>query len=214
MAKRITKAEKIAAMSPEELAKYKGLSGDKQLRSYLSTLRAGYKRRVGSFSRKGLVSYAQISFEKSAPNNLKGVPLTKMNRNQLLLEIARYSKFFNDVTSTEKGIRETNYAQDRRIFGTDYKGRPLYTMTQKEREEYWDFYDEFKNQFPEWSTQPFSESVQQSLAEAIFEDPDFENATFTQKLRIAREHFELLQDKESMEDGPNVLSGRWTGFEK
>ncbi|MBD5232335.1 MAG: hypothetical protein HDS66_09350 [Bacteroidales bacterium] len=207
MAKRVTKAEKIAKMSLESLGKLSGESGKKQLLSYARTLKSGYTRRVGSFKRKGLVSHAQISFEKSYPTG-KQIPLNKMTRNQLLLEIARYSKFFNDQTSTEKGIRDINRQQDIRIFGANARGAPKMTMTSEEREAFWDFYEEFRNQYPEWSTQPFSESVQQNLADIMFKDPIFESMTFINRLEYAKKRFLDSIQTENIEDSPNVLLGR------
>lgn len=218
MAKRITKAEQIAKKSPEEFGRLSGKSGMKQLLSYARTLKSGYTRRVSSFNRKGLVSYAKISFENSYPKDAKQVPLTKMTRNQLLLEIARYSKFFNDQTSSEAGIRRINREQDKRIFGTDSRGHPLRTMTAKEREDYWDFYDEFRNQNPEWSTQPFSESVQHLLGDMFRlnlkgklesgEEKYFNQMSFTEKLEFAKQRFIKSRREEIIEDTPNVYLGR------
>lgn len=116
-----TQAEKIASMPIENITKI----SDKErniLEKYVKTLRAGYKRRVQSLAKKGLVSHAQIALEGTIPDK-KPVQLTKMTRNQLILEFARYAKFFNDVTSSEAGIKKVNREQDIRIFGQDAKGR-------------------------------------------------------------------------------------------
>lgn len=208
MAKKLTQAEKIAKISPEQLGYLKGESGKKKLISYLRTLRTGYNRRVGAFSRKGLTSYAQISLEKSSPASLRGVQLNKLTRNQLIFEIVRYQKFFNDATSSEAGIKKVNREQDARIFGTDKRGRPLNTMSQEEREEYWDFYDEFKAQNKEWSGQPYSETIQQSLADLIFSEPGFKSLSLAEKLKRAKHKFERDLIKTTVEDMPNVYSGR------
>ena len=120
MAKRKqTQAEKIASIPIEQIIKMSGKER-KTLENYVRTLRGGYKRRVQSFARKGLTSHAQIAFEGTIPDK-KPVQLTKMTRNQLILEFARYSKFFNDVTSSEAGIKKVNREQDIRIFGQDAK---------------------------------------------------------------------------------------------
>lgn len=207
MAARVTKAEKIAKIPIEQISSIKKENID-TLRGYLRVLETGYKRRIGSFRRKGLISYAQISFEASYPDNIKKVPIKDLSRNQLILEIARYQHFFNSATSNEKGIIQVNREQDKRIFGTDKRGFPLKTMSQEEREFYWNFYDEFKNQYPEWSTQPFSETVQQSLADAVFSDHEFSKLDFIEKLILAREKFLKNISQQNIEDGPNVFSGR------
>lgn len=219
--KKLTKAEQIAKMSIEIFSKIKNdEAGRKDLIQYVRTLRSGYNRRVSSFKRKGLKSYAQMSLEKSVPNSIRNTPVNKLTRNQLILEIARYSKFFNDATSSESGIKEINRQQDIRIFGKDKRGRPLKTMTQEEREKYWDLYEEFRNMFPQWRTQPFSESVQQLLADALFhEDLDedsipFESKTLMEKLNILEKNMRERQTILNLEDVPNVLSGKGPRFEE
>lgn len=203
----MTKAEKIAKIPIEKIMTAKKEDIDK-LRGYLRVLSSGYRRRVGSFRRKGLVSYAQISFEVSFPENIKGKPIKDLSRDQLILEIARYQHFFNSSTSSEKGIIKVNREQDKRIFGVDRRGRPLNTLSQEEREYFWNFYEEFKNQFPEWSTQPFSETVQQSLADSMINDPIFAKLNFMDKLKLARDKFLGQIQMQNLEDTPNVLSGR------
>lgn len=213
MPKKKTVAEKIAEIPIEDVARLSGKSGRKQLESYVRKLQAGYKRRVGSFKRKDLVSYAQISLEKSLPKR-KPVQLTKMTRNQLLLEFARYSKFFSDVTSTEEGIRKVNKEQDLRIFGEDGKGRPVRKMTSSEREDYWDLYDEFYNQFKDDKAKYSSETVQQMLGDAVFGDylnedgyisPNVDLQKFLDKVA---EKVLNKQRNENIRSVPNVYSGR------
>lgn len=212
MARRKTKAEQIAAMSPESFGRLKGEEGKKTLQKYLKTLRTGYTRRVGAFRRKNIVSYAQIAFDQQSPKNLKKVPLTELSRNQLLFEIARYSRFFNSATSTEKGAKRINDEQDKRIFGVDSRGRPRQRMTWDERVRYWELYEEFKNQFPEWSTQPFSETVQQVIADASFTSNGFSGLTLMDKLGIIKDKMIDRYRENLAEDGPNVYSGKWVDF--
>ena len=142
--KKLTRAEQISNMPIGQVIKLSGKEGRKKLESYIKSLRFGYKRRVQSFKKKGFISHAQIALEGTLPPG-KEVQLTKMTRNQLILEFARYSKFFQDVTSSEAGIKEVNRQQDIRIFGTDERGRPKRTMTDTERQKYWSLYEEYQN---------------------------------------------------------------------
>ena len=166
--KKLTRAEQISNMPMEQVMKMSGKEGRKKLESYVKSLKFGYNRRVQSFKKKGLVSHAQIALEGTLPPG-KEVQLTKMTRNQLILEFARYSKFFQDATSSEEGIKEVNRQQDIRIFGVDQKGRPKRTMTDTERQKYWSLYEEYQNQQPTANSRYGSESIQQMIAEALFD---------------------------------------------
>lgn len=201
-----TKAEQIAGTPIENIIKeYKG--NRKGLESILGTLRTGYSRRVASFKRKNLVSQAQIAFETSKP---KGIPssISKMTYNQLILEIARYSSFFTSETATESGIRRVNREQDIRLFGEGKRGKPTRSLSNEEREKYWSVYEEFKNQYDLFSTQPYSETVQQSLAEIMFQDGQ-QDLSMMSLLHNVAERVEEKIAQENLRSVPNVLSGDW-----
>lgn len=200
-----TKAEQIAKIPIEEVAKLSGEAGKKKLETYVSTMRQSYRRRVQSFRSNNQVSQAQISLERSLP--ARQVPLKDMSRNQLLLEFSRYSKFFNSETSTLSGIRKVNRAQDARIFGTNKRGVPLATMTPEQRERYWNLYEEFLNQKPLLSAPSYSTHVQQSIAEALFSDKVSPDNLVKFLDEVENKIMESLTT-ESMEDTPNVYSGR------
>lgn len=205
--KKITRAEQIANMSMEQVMKLSGKEGRKKLESYVKSLKFGYKRRVQSFKRKDLVSYAQIAFEGSLPPG-KEVQLTKMTRNQLILEFARYSKFFQGVTSSEAGIKEVNRQQDTRIFGADQNGRPKRTMTNAERKKYWSLYDEYNNQHPTGNSRYGSESIQQMLAEALFDVGGTPGENLVDFLDRVEESLAQKSREENLRSVPNVYSGR------
>lgn len=202
---RLTKAEKIAKIPIENMARKSGSDGLKELRDAVRTLRMSYKRRVQSLAKKGLVSHAQISLEESISGNEK--PVSSMTRNQLLLDFARYSKFFNDKTSSEKGIREVNREQDARIFGTAPGGKPVRQMTNKEREKFWSVYDEYKNLHPGGIAVFSSESIQKAVGEIV---GGVDSKPFMEVLEDV--HQKLLKEYESKNSGsvPNVYSGRGT----
>lgn len=211
MAKRkLTKAEQIAQIPWDEISRTKGdKEGIKKLQGYLKTLRSGYSRRVASFNRKNLFSYAKDALEKTIPENWTAPKISSLNdRNKLLIEIARYIKFFNDETSSERGIKRVNRDQDERIFGTDAFGRPLHTMTSQERLDFWTLYEEFERQNPIWTTQPFSDDTQKALADAFFIDENFAKLSLAEKMEYLRKKLEEERSALNLEDSPNAYAGR------
>lgn len=210
--KKKTKAEEIADTPRsyiDAILKEKDL---KTLRGYVKILRSSYKRRVLSFRKNNLVSHAQIALEASIPKGVKQKPIKDMSINQLILEFYRYSKFFKDKTSDTKGIIEVNRQQDARIFGTDSRGRPKRTMTNEERSEYWSAYEEFRNQYPEWSIAPYSEDVQQILADVFFTSEGADRMTLLQKIQKAKDILEQRVKEYNLGDRPNVFSGSGPSF--
>lgn len=206
--KKLTKAEKISNLPIEEVMKLSGKEGRKKLEGFIKSLRFGYKRRVQSFAKKGLISHAQIALEGTLPQGNR-VQLTKMTRNQLILEFARYSKFFQDETSSEEGIKKVNKEQDIRIFGTDDKGRPNRTMTGEERQKFWSLYEEFQNQQPTANSKYGSESIQQMVAEAMFDPGANPRENLVDFLDRVEERLSKKQTEENLRSVPNVYSGRW-----
>lgn len=205
-----TQAEKIASMSIENITRMSGKER-KTLEKYVRTLRAGYKRRIQSFARKGLISHAQIALEGSIPDK-KPVQLTKMTRNQLILEFARYAKFFSDVTSSEAGIKKVNREQDIRIFGQDAKGRPRRTMTDKERQKFWSLFEEYENQSPTANSRYGSESIQQQIADALFDTQSINSENLVDFLDRVEQRLAQHSTEENLRSVPNVYSGRGTTF--
>lgn len=205
--KELTRAEQISNMPMEQVMKLSGKEGRKKLESYVKSLKFGYKRRVQSFKKKGLVSHAQIALEGTLPPG-KEVQLTKMTRNQLILEFARYSKFFQDVTSSEEGIKEVNRQQDIRIFGADQKGRPKRTMTDAERQKYWSLYEEYQNQQPTANSRYGSESIQQMVAEALFDTDGTPGENLVDFLDRVEGRLAQKSREENLRSVPNVYSGR------
>lgn len=213
MARKMTKAEKISKTPIDEIFRLKGEEGRKKLINYVTTLRSSYKRRVGSFARNGLVSHAQIALERQTPKS-RPVKLTEMSRNQLLFEFYKYAEFFNSATATAEGIRKVNREQDIRIFGKDNRGLPKRTMTTYERTIFWDTYEEYINQYSSDVNQAYSsESIQQSLADAMFGYNKFSSGGLIDLLGEVRLRLQESKDKESLEDVPNTFSGRRSSFD-
>lgn len=207
--KRLTKAEQIAQIPWEVLSKIKDdEAGRKQLTGYLKIMRSGYSRRVAAFNRKNLFSYAQDSYERTIPEDYKPDKLNKMSRNKMLLELARYIKFFNDETSSEAGIKKVNREQDSRIFGVDERGRPLHQMTTQQRLDYWTFYENFKKSKPIWTTDSYSEDTQIYMAQVYFNDEKFDKLELADKLEYMAKLLEEKNQMKNLEDSPNAYAGR------
>lgn len=205
MARKMTKAERIARIPDIEVSKLKGEEGRKQLINYVRTLQAGYKRRVASFMRQGEFSHAQYSLESSFTPGAKG-KISSMSMRQLHMEFARYAQFFKSETSTLEGIRKVNRQQDVRIFGVDEKtGRPLQTMSSEQREEYWKLYDEYMNQHPEHYLA--SEQVQRLLGSAQF-FPSDSKFDISKRIEEVRAELERQRNLDSVQRSvPNVFMG-------
>lgn len=205
MARKLTKAERIARIPDIQISKLKGDEGRKQLIQYVRTLQAGYKRRVASFLRQGEFSHAQYSLEESFTPGARG-KISNMSMRQLHMEFARYAQFFKSETSTLEGIRKVNRQQDIRIFGVDEKtGRPLQNMSSEQRQEYWKLYDEYMNQHPEHFLA--SEQVQQILGSSQFL-PSNNSYDISKRIEEIRAELERQRNLEQIQRSvPNVFMG-------
>lgn len=201
MAKKKTFAEKIAETPIEEISKWK----QKEMASTLKKLRTSYSRRVASFHRKGIVSEAEIAF--GAGHSMKR-NIEDMTRNQMLFEVARLQAFFQSKTSTERGVREVNMAQDASIFGVNRRGIPKYTMNNEERARYWALYHEYYNMYKSESTRYSSESIKQMLGE-ILRSREINPSDFVSILDKVQSELESQRESELEEDfAANVYQGR------
>lgn len=164
---RQTKAEKIANIDPNTIAKLGSEPGMKTLRNYVSSLRSGFLRRSQAIKRSGLYSY---SLDKVG-NIMTAGQIKHAGYHQLISEYYKLSDFFNSQTSTVQGIKSVNREQDIRFFGATKSGRPKRTMTNEERQEFWSLYAEYLNMYrSDASTKYASTVVQQQLADALFVD--------------------------------------------
>jgi len=201
MPKRKTFAEKIADTPLEEISKWK----QKEMATTLKKLRTSYSRRIASFHRKGIVSEAEIAF--GAGNSIKR-SIDDMTRNQMLYEVARLQAFFRARTSTERGVREVNRAQDASIFGVNSRGVPKYTMNNEERARYWALYTEYHNMYKSESTSYSSESIKQVLGE-ILRSREINPSDFVAILDRVQSELESKRESELEEDfAANVHQGR------
>lgn len=207
MAKRKeTQAERIAKIPIEEISKIT-VNDRKKLEKYVSQMRYGYKRRANQFKRQGVFSHAQKALEDSTTHK-KSKPLSKMSRNQLVLEFARYQKFFNSQTATLEGINKINRDQDIRIFGADENGRPLHRMTEQERQLFWTLYDEYENQEPSGVNRYGYAFIWNQIGEMIISGDELSKDNLIQSLNALKSRLEKTEKFNLEGDVPNVYSGR------
>lgn len=202
--KNLTKAEQLAKTPIENvMTGYPaGEAGRKMLLKDVQLLSRSYNRRVAQFKRKGLDSYAKIKYDESLPDTERK-PLEEMTRNQLILEFARYSRFFNSLTSFERGIRYVNREQDKLIFGKDRRGNPLANMSGEERKNYWKVYDEFKRQELGTFARFQSGAVQNFLGrlQVAGKIPDFdEEGSLTTALKRIADEMEAEEEEREYEE--------------
>lgn len=203
--KRKTKAEKLASTPLEEIGKLKGEAGEATLRSYIKTFRYAYKRRSSAFRRAGLRSVALAIFQDSKAAEMR--PLGKLNRNQLISEFASYADFFSAEGGSTEGARKINLEQDRRIFGTDSRNRPLRRMSQDERDRFWKIYNEFLHQKKLAEEKYGSGQIQQILASEKFRD-DFDTDDLQGLFDELEETLESVKEGEELEEELNIQRGR------
>lgn len=111
-------------------------------------------RTFKSSRNKNVFSYALDKMESMYPSGVKEPKKTGNNRRDFAKqqELAfRIQEFFRSKTSSEKGAREVQRDQDRRIFGEDVFGNPKKRMTYNQRQMFWSYFDEFMIQHPEWA---------------------------------------------------------------
>lgn len=203
--KKPTIAEEIAQIPLEEVVRLGGPEGTEKIRSYVKKMAMGYKRRVQSFKRLNLHSFAQQRFEESLTGNEK--PIRLMNRNQLIHEFARYANFFNSTTARAEEITRIEAEQDARLFGQKKTGSPKRRMTRQERSKFWNIYSEFINQNPTADSKYGSETVQQQLAEMTVSG-EWDDGDIIGSMEKAEQRMQEKLRRENIERKPNVYSGR------
>lgn len=206
----MTKAEKISKIPIEDIVKMGG-NERPTLEKYVKILRTSYNTRMKSIKKSGEFSHADQALKKSLKNSIKK-PVDKMTRNQLLLEFAAYSSFFNSQTSSIKGIRKVNIDQDKRLFGTDKRGRPLRRMSNDERERFWDLYDEFAIQKKASFTNFGYNQVQEYITKMVVGGVDIVNTNLMELLDTLEDSLDKGYYEENVRSVPNVYSGRGDVF--
>ena len=178
---RITKRS-FLKLNPSDIGKLKA----PELRELLRGVRNLFTQQEKTFNRykKSVYSPALEKMENFYDNSGKKAP-SKMNMNQMRNEVFRLQEFFGSETATVPGARKVQAEQDRRIFGTDKRGRAKYRMTVEQRSQLWSIFEEYKKMRPS-DVMEQSNIVQQAIGQVLIE---------TDKIDFSMETLNKVMDK-------------------
>ena len=178
---RITKRS-FLRLNPADIGKLKS----PELRELLRGVRNLFTQQEKTFGKykETVYSPALEKMENFYDSSGKKAP-SKMNMNQMRNEVFRLQEFFGSDTSTVPGARKVQAEQDRRIFGTDKRGRAKYRMTVEQRSQLWAIFEEYKKMRPS-DVMEQSNIVQQAIGQVLIE---------TDKIDFSMETLNKVMDK-------------------
>lgn len=201
--------QKVLEMSIEDI----GQQNKSTLAKYYKSMRSALGKRMKTFREAGEFSHAYNVYEREFKKEIP-MKVSEMTQGRLQKEVVRLKKFFEGETSTVEGAQEINRRQDVMIFGaipgTDIPNR---TMSEDERKEYWNLYEEWYNQEYKKHPELQSSEIQNILADLMFAGTgEFNSMLLTEKMaflseRAAEEHEMDLRRKSS-----SVLRGKGSNF--
>lgn len=162
---RITKRS-FLKLDPSQIGKLKA----PELRELLRGVRNLFTQQEKTFKRyeKTVFSPAMEKMKDFYDDRGKNAP-SRMNMNQMRNEVFKLQEFFEAETSTVPGARRVQAEQDRRIFGTDSRGRAKNRMTVEERTDFWKVFEEYKKMRPADVLEQ-SNIVQQAIGQILIEN--------------------------------------------
>lgn len=162
---RITKRS-FLKLDPSQIGKLKA----PELRELLRGVRNLFTQQEKTFKRyeKTVFSPAMEKMKDFYEDRGKNSP-SRMNTNQMRNEVFKLQEFFEAETSTVPGARRVQAEQDRRIFGTDSRGRAKNRMTVEERTNFWTVFEEYKKMRPADVLEQ-SNIVQQAIGQILIEN--------------------------------------------
>ena len=162
---RITKRS-FLKLDPSQIGKLKA----PELRELLRGVRNLFTQQEKTFKRyeKTVFSPAMEKMKDFYEDRGKKAP-SRMNMNQMRNEVFKLQEFFEAETSTVPGARRVQAEQDRRIFGTDSRGRAKNRMTVEERTDFWKVFEEYKKMRPADVLEQ-SNIVQQAIGQILIEN--------------------------------------------
>lgn len=203
---RITKRS-FLKLDPSQIGKMKS----PELRELLRGVRNLFNHQEKTFKRyeKSVFSPALEKMRDFYEDRGKNAP-SRMNMNQMRNEIFKLQEFFDADTSTVPGARRVQAEQDRRIFGTDSRGRAKNRMTVEERTNFWTVFEEYKKMRPADVLEQ-SNIVQQAIGQILIENDkiDFNMETLQKlmdKVEGQRQRFNWEMDV-SYEGTGSVFTG-------
>ena len=203
---RITKRS-FLKLDPSQIGKMKS----PELRELLRGVRNLFKQQEKTFKRyeKSVFSPALEKMRDFYEDIGKNAP-SRMNMNQMRNEVFKLQEFFDADTSTVPGARRVQAEQDRRIFGTDSRGKAKNRMTVEERTNFWTVFEEYKKMRPADVLEQ-SNIVQQAIGQILIENDkiDFNMETLQKlidKVEGQRQRFNWEMDV-SYEGTGSVFTG-------
>lgn len=203
---RITKRS-FLKLDPSQIGKMKS----QELRELLRGVRNLFTQQEKTFKRyeKSVFSPALEKMRDFYEDIGKNAP-SRMNMNQMRNEVFKLQEFFDADTSTVPGARRVQAEQDRRIFGTDSRGRAKNRMTVEERTNFWTVFEEYKKMRPADVLEQ-SNIVQQAIGQILIENDkiDFNMETLQKlidKVEGQRQRFNWEMDV-SYEGTGSVFTG-------
>lgn len=205
---RITKRS-FLNLNPSDIGKLKA----PELRELLRGARNLFTQQEKTFDRykKSVYSPALDKMEDFYEDRGKQAP-SRMNMNQMRNEVFRLQEFFDSDTSTVPGARRVQAEQDRRIFGTDKRGRAKYRMTVEQRSQLWSIFEEYKKMRPS-DVMEQSNIVQQAIGQILIENDkiDFSMETLNKvmdKVIDQRQRFNWEMDGVDYDGEEPVFTGK------
>ena len=194
-------------LDPSQIGKMKS----PELRELLRGARNLFNQQEKTFKRyeKSVFSPALDKMRDFYEDRGKNAP-SRMNMNQMRNEVFKLQEFFDADTSTVPGARRVQAEQDRRIFGTDSRGRAKNRMTVEERTNFWTVFEEYKKMRPADVLEQ-SNIVQQAIGQILIENDkiDFNMETLQKlmdKVEGQRQRFNWEMDV-SYEGTGSVFTG-------
>lgn len=194
-------------LDPSQIGKMKA----PELRELLRGVRNLFTQQEKTFKRyeKTVFSPAMEKTKDFYEDRGKNSP-SRMNMNQMRNEVFKLQEFFEAETSTVPGARRVQAEQDRRIFGTDSRGRAKNRMTVEERTNFWTVFEEYKKMRPADVLEQ-SNIVQQAIGQILIENDkiDFNMETLQKlidKVEGQRQRFNWEMDV-SYEGTGSVFTG-------
>lgn len=205
---RITKRS-FLKLDPSQIGKLKA----PELRELLRGVRNLFTQQEKTFGRykQSVYSPALDKMENFYEDRGKQAP-SRMNMNQMRNEVFRLQEFFSSDTATVPGARKVQAEQDRRIFGTDKRGRPKYRMTVEQRSQLWSVFEEYKKMRPSDVLEQ-SNIVQQAIGQILIENDkiDFSMETLNKvmdKVIDQRQRFNWEMDGVDYDGEEPVFTGK------
>lgn len=205
---RITKRS-FLKLNPADIGKLKA----PELRELLRGVRNLFTQQEKTFNKykQSVYSPALDKMENFYEDRGKQAP-SRMNMNQMRNEVFRLQEFFDSDTATVPGARKVQAEQDRRIFGTDKRGRPKYRMTVEQRSQLWSIFEEYKKMRPS-DVMEQSNIVQQAIGQILIENDkiDFSMDTLNKvmdKVIDQRQRFNWEMDGVDYDGEEPVFTGK------